>query len=207
MMIGIFSFRNWLFTLLMAVKEEEGEGAASAASMAAWSLFDGVDVDVGGGELVWLRRTLRKSACAEAGSVVDSSCTYGSAVVFTLPSTKSPKSMSRYTFRTAAGFSECKNIGGLGAHGMMSPRSSRNLQTHWKSWAGTRERCWTMYITWMSSKTYRTEAGDTIRVCPGVVRIRVEGMNGIQLAANLERQVDLGIAWYEPYLAHTVHEL
>lgn len=58
-----------------------------------------------------------------------------------------------------------------------------------------------------SSKTYCTEAGDSIRVCQGVVRIRVERMNGIQLAANLECQIDFGIAWYEPYLARTVHEL
>ena len=120
MMIGIFSFRNALFTLLMADEEEDGLAAASSA---AW--FGGGDVGAGagagagdgdgdgdGGALVWLSRTLTKSACAEAGSVMDSSWTYGSAVVSTLPSTKSPKLMSRYAFRTAPRFSVKVNIGG-----------------------------------------------------------------------------------------------
>ena len=97
MMIGIFSFINAFFTFLGTEEDADAEGT-SAASIAAWS--GGADVDAGAP--VWFSRTLTKSACAEAGFVVDSSCTYGAAVVLTLPSTKSPKLMSRYTFRTAS---------------------------------------------------------------------------------------------------------
>ena len=140
MMIGIFSFRNALFTLLMADEEEDGLAAASTAAWFGGGDVGGGDGDGDGGALVWLSRTLTKSACAEAGSVMDSSWTYGSAVVSTLPSTKSPKLMSRYAFRTAPRFSVKVNIGGGGTHGMMSPRPSHNLQTRWESWAGTRAR-------------------------------------------------------------------
>ena len=148
-MIGIFSLINALFTLSRAEEEVEVEGeGALAASRAAW-----FGAEVGGALLVvWSSRTLIKSACADAGSVVDSSCTYGSAVVFTLPSTKSPKLMSRYAFRTVSkNKCEGKYWGGWvgGAHGMMSPKPSRNLQTHWESWAGTGARCQTTYIAWM----------------------------------------------------------
>ena len=67
MMIGIFSFMNAFFTPLGAV-EEDGE---AAAAMAAWSVA-GAGAVV---PLVWLSRTRRKSAWAEAGLVIDSSCT------------------------------------------------------------------------------------------------------------------------------------
>lgn len=46
-------------------------------------------------------RTLTKSECAsEVSLVVERSWIYGSAVLFALPSTKSPKLMEMYTFRT-----------------------------------------------------------------------------------------------------------
>jgi hypothetical protein len=32
-------------------------------------------------------------------------------------------------------------------------------------------------------------------------------MNGILLAAEYERHIDLGIAWYNPYTAQTAHGL
>ena len=65
-MMGIFSFINAFFTPLGAV--EDGE---EAAAMAAWSVAGAGAVVA----LVWFSRTRRKSAWAEAGSVVDSSCT------------------------------------------------------------------------------------------------------------------------------------
>ena len=86
-MIGIFSFINAPLTPFVVVVGD-GVDDASAASMliAACSAGVGVVAPL----LVWLSRTLTKSACAEAGFVVDSNCTYGAAVLLVFPSTKSP---------------------------------------------------------------------------------------------------------------------
>ena len=55
-------------------------------------------------------------------------------------------------------------------------------------------------------KTYGADAGYAIGVGPGV-GVRVEGVNGIGFAADHERHIDLGIAWYNPYVAQTGHVL
>ena len=54
-----------------------------------------------------------------------------------------------------------------------------------------------------SKKTYGAEAG--YRVAD--IGVRVERVNGIGFAADHERHIDLGIAWYSPNAAHTVHGL
>jgi hypothetical protein len=51
--------------------------------------------------------------------------------------------------------------------------------------------------------TYCTEASLAIRVCQGIVGIRVERVHRIRLTANLESNIYLSIARYDPYLAKT----
>ena len=82
-MIGIFSFINAPLTPFVVVVGD-GVDDASAASMLIAACSAGVGV------APVLSRTLTKSACAEAGFVVDRSCTYGAAVLLVFPSTKSP---------------------------------------------------------------------------------------------------------------------
>jgi hypothetical protein len=50
-------------------------------------------------------------------------------------------------------------------------------------------------------QTYCTEASLAIRICQGIVGIRVERVHRVRLATNLESDIYLSVARYEPYLA------
>jgi hypothetical protein len=68
----------------------------------------------------------------------------------------------------------------------------------WNWNRGFRTSCGYKYY---DDQTYCTEASLAIRVCQGIVGIRVERVHRIRLATNLESNIYLSIARYEPYLA------
>jgi hypothetical protein len=135
MIIGIFCFKNALFTSPpLLVWDEPVVGCRSdiLSTMGA-----GVE---DAAAPVWLSLTFTNSAWAAAGFVTDSNCTYGSAVVSTLPSTKSPKLIRRYTFRTGGKLEDIDVIDHSGIHrtyGKKSRESCRNMGTRQRRWVGT----------------------------------------------------------------------
>lgn len=128
MIIGIFCFKNALFTSpLLLVWDEPVVGCRFELITLSTA---GVGVEDTAAP-VWLSLTFTNSAWAAAGFVTDSNCTYGSAVVSTLPSTKSPKLIRRYTFRTGGGL-EDTDVDHSGIHrtyGKKSRESCRNMGT------------------------------------------------------------------------------
>jgi len=63
-----------------------------------------------------------------------------------------------------------------------------------------------MYRKCHEDRTYCTEASLAIRICQGIVGIRVERVHRIPLSTNLESNIYLSVARYKPYLAKTFDE-